>query len=294
MSKLTVFRGYSGSGKTTLARQLPGLKVSRDELRTMLYGAHTKTVLTPEQEEEVTRTAHGIAKRALLDGQDVVVHDTNLNNQFYDQWLRLAQKCHADFEGVWLTEDDPTVLKRRNFIRQNAERVPDSVIDRQLKRFPVTKWKGLKQWTAPKFERDLTLPDRPRAVIVDLDGTLALNTGGRSIYDGSRAGEDTLNYELAEAIQHRPWVELVFCSGRSDEHRQVTQDWLERHGYPDPTLHMRKAGDTRLDWVVKGEIFKEHIEPFFDVVLAIDDRDQVVKLWRDLGIPTWQVAEGDF
>ena len=31
-----------------------------------------------------------------------------------------------------------------------------------------------------------------------------------------------------------------------------------------------------------------------DVFLVVDDRDKVVKMWRDLGLNTFQVAPGDF
>ena len=31
-----------------------------------------------------------------------------------------------------------------------------------------------------------------------------------------------------------------------------------------------------------------------DVFLVVDDRNKVVKMWRDLGLTTFQVAEGDF
>jgi hypothetical protein len=31
-----------------------------------------------------------------------------------------------------------------------------------------------------------------------------------------------------------------------------------------------------------------------EVFLVVDDRDKVVKMWRDLGLNTFQVAPGDF
>ena len=31
-----------------------------------------------------------------------------------------------------------------------------------------------------------------------------------------------------------------------------------------------------------------------DIFLVVDDRDRVVKLWRSLGLTTFQVAEGNF
>jgi hypothetical protein len=57
---------------------------------------------------------------------------------------------------------------------------------------------------------------------------------------------------------------------------------------------MRRAGDRRKDWVVKSELYREHIEPRYDVLLVLDDRDQVVRAWRGLGLTVFQVAEGDF
>jgi hypothetical protein len=46
------------------------------------------------------------------------------------------------------------------------------------------------------------------------------------------------------------------------------------------------------------EILKKHMLDAFvdidDVFLVVDDRDKVVKMWRELGLNTFQVAEGNF
>jgi len=42
---------------------------------------------------------------------------------------------------------------------------------------------------------------------------------------------------------------------------------------------------------------KEMLDTFInkdEVFLVVDDRDKVVKMWRDLGLNTFQVAPGDF
>lgn len=299
MSKLTVFRGYSGSGKTTLARQLPGIKISRDELRRMLFGLEGKGVLIAKQEAGVTKTAHAIAKDALNRGEDVVVHDTNLNNHHYAAWLRLAQKNHHDFEGIWLRENDPSVLLARNASRPVDEQVPEYVIHNQLARYPDSMWRGLQNWEAPVFEkkRSLTHYQKDYAIIVDLDGTLA-HARKRNIYDASLAHTDTLDTHVAAIVvgYASAGYRIVYCTGRSDEFRSQTESWLRHPSreLPDGPVFMRKQGDLRPDWVVKGEIFKQHIEPIYHVELALDDRDQVVKLWRGLGIKTLQVEDGDF
>lgn len=57
---------------------------------------------------------------------------------------------------------------------------------------------------------------------------------------------------------------------------------------------MRPAGDSRRDAIVKREIFEEEIRDRWRVVGVFDDRQQVARRWRELGLTVSQVAEGDF
>jgi hypothetical protein len=57
---------------------------------------------------------------------------------------------------------------------------------------------------------------------------------------------------------------------------------------------MREAGDSRKDSIVKQELYEKHIEPSYDVFVVLDDRNQVVDMWRSLGLVCLQVAPGDF
>ena len=57
---------------------------------------------------------------------------------------------------------------------------------------------------------------------------------------------------------------------------------------------MRKDGDYRPDTVVKKEIYEREIKDKYEVLFAIDDRTQVVKTWRELGLTCLQCANGDF
>jgi hypothetical protein len=57
---------------------------------------------------------------------------------------------------------------------------------------------------------------------------------------------------------------------------------------------MRTEGDHRSDDIVKKEIYEKRIAPQYDVVIVFDDRDKVVKMWRDLGLLCGQVYYGDF
>lgn len=59
-------------------------------------------------------------------------------------------------------------------------------------------------------------------------------------------------------------------------------------------LHMRKTGDMRKDAIVKREIFDGEIKDYFFIEFVLDDRNQVVEMWRDLGLTCFQVADGNF
>jgi hypothetical protein len=135
-------------------------------------------------------------------------------------------------------------------------------------------------------------------VIFDLDGTFAF-LGDRSPYDASRAEHDEVNqavHFVYEAIRRgKPETIVLLVSGREDRWRAETERWLERHGIIGDELFMRRAGDRRKDTVVKREIYERHIAGRYTVRVVFDDRDQVVRLWRDdLDLPCFQVAWGNF
>ncbi|MGH2608381.1 MAG: AAA family ATPase, partial [Tepidiformaceae bacterium] len=134
----------------------------------------------------------------------------------------------------------------------------------------------------------------PAAVLCDLDGTLAL-LNGRNPYDAATCEQDLLNPAVAGIIRALPADTcLVLVSGREDRHRPETERWLAAHGIAYDRLHMRATGDTRRDALIKEEIFEAHIRPNYRVHFVLDDRDQVVAMWRALGLTCLQVAEGDF
>lgn len=85
---------------------------------------------------------------------------------------------------------------------------------------------------------------------------------------------------------------LVFVSGRSDVVEGETREWLDDTVAVEYELRMRKAGDHRPDHEVKAEMTAD-LKPE-DVWLVLDDRDQVVKMWRERGFRCLQVADGSF
>jgi hypothetical protein len=136
-----------------------------------------------------------------------------------------------------------------------------------------------------------------RAVIVDIDGTLALRTGDRSPYDWDRVGEDEPNPPVIELVQiihaagnHR----IILMSGRDESCRMQTEMWLDAQQVPFDELYMRPEKNNEKDSIVKERLYREHVEGRYDVAFVLDDRMSVVKMWRSIGLPVFQVAEGDF
>lgn len=87
---------------------------------------------------------------------------------------------------------------------------------------------------------------------------------------------------------------IIYVSGRSDECREQTLAWLVAHGLPEAPLYMRKEGDYRDDDILKGEMIDEAMRDGWHPIMAFDDRDRVVAMWRARGIPCAQVAPGNF
>jgi hypothetical protein len=113
----------------------------------------------------------------------------------------------------------------------------------------------------------------------------------------TRVDLDLPNHVVINAIRamHHAGHTVVYCSGRTDDARQATADWLAEHvGLPYAALHMRITGDTRKDSIVKREIFDADVRHRWNVIAVFDDRNQVVRMWRDLGLTVFQVADGNF
>jgi hypothetical protein len=59
-------------------------------------------------------------------------------------------------------------------------------------------------------------------------------------------------------------------------------------------LLMRRDGDRRQDAVVKREALQDIRGRGYHPTIAIEDRDQVVKMWREEGLTCLQCAEGNY
>ena len=127
------------------------------------------------------------------------------------------------------------------------------------------------------------------AVICDLDGTLAL-LNGRDPYNASTADEDLINLPILDLIINN---KIIFVTGREEKYRPQTEKFLELHGLAPNTmgLYMRKTGDRRKNYIVKEEIYNNYIAPLdINIKFVLEDNEQVVNMWRSLGLVCMKVS----
>jgi hypothetical protein len=142
--------------------------------------------------------------------------------------------------------------------------------------------------------------------IFDIDGTLADN--GHRQHHLRQSPKDWDAYHALAHLDppHRhlcalantlftPETGVVFCTGRAEAQRHLTECWIMINCLiKTQHLYMRADGDFRPDHVVKLELLAKIRNDGLAPIMAFDDRNSVVAMWRAAGIPCAQVAEGDF
>lgn len=151
------------------------------------------------------------------------------------------------------------------------------------------------------------------AYLIDIDGTIACKAPDRHIHDFKRVGEDTLYEDVAKLIwclqewereeekydffmetwkkEPIPFFSMIYVTARNEICRRQTESWLLHNNFRIDELYMREQYDTRFDWEVKQNIYWKHIYKNYHVLGVFEDRNNVVKMYRDLGLTVYQVRE---
>jgi len=300
--KLIILQGVPASGKSTWAReQVTGKKdivlVNRDAIRDSLGD-----YWIPEREDLVTSIEVDSINSSLLRGYNVIVDATNLNPKTIKKWEGLvymfnqanADKCHVTIEkkffDISLEEAISRDMKRERSVGREVITDFFSKYVKSIRREQKVRDESTRYY----LDQD---PSKAHCIIVDIDGTVALMKG-RSPYDLAKVSTDVPNIPVIAFILNYLKGNIIpvnFVSGREDICREDTIAWIKKNfPYSACNLYMRKAEDFRSDFIVKEEIFHEHIEPYFYVEAVFDDKMTVVKTWRSMGLLTFQVYNGDF
>lgn len=136
--------------------------------------------------------------------------------------------------------------------------------------------------------------NNPSAFIFDIDGTLA-ERKGRGPYHWARVKNDSVKEcvkEILMCLRNRGHKIIIF-TGRDGCCEDLTKEWLEENQIPYDHFDIRPEGNTEKDSIVKKRMF-DKIKDKYAVLGVFDDRDQVVEMWRSLGLQCFQVDYGNF
>ncbi len=296
MSKIIVLQGVPASGKSTWAKKYvkdhpDTVIVCRDSIR-----EGTGTYWNPDHENYISTIEEVSIRTAVTAGLDVIIDATNLNPKTIEKWNGLARSTGSEIEfKLFEISYEDALARDERRKKEGGRTVGKDVIRRFFKNyFP-------EQLSKLVDDRPIAQPDYslPSVVICDIDGTVALRNG-RSPYDLTKVSEDTFDPRMNRILSHfmDTGVKVIFISGRegTEQCMRDTKQWIgDNIGRRDKwDIIFRTEGDHRNDSIVKEEIYEQYIKDKYNVVCVFDDRDRVVKMWRDKGILCNQVYYGDF
>lgn len=273
--------GLPASGKSTKAKEIieqsgNAVRINQDLLRTMLHFDK----FTLENEKYTAKAKRELIKYFLTQtNRKVVVDDTNLNPSTLVSIKNIAKELKVDFQVI--TMDTPIEeCIARDAVRE--KKVGREVIINMARRYGLYDFK--------KSE-----------VIVDIDGTLADIGHRRHFVEQDKKDwksffeamsddpirQDVLD-EVNELAKHH---DIVLVSGRPEQYKEQTLEWLGKHGVPRVTLIMRGTNDSRQDDIVKEEILNNYFKKS-NIYMVIDDRPRVIRMWEKNGLIVKDVGDG--
>lgn len=295
MSKALITVGIASSGKTTWAKEQVEnsarqqdriIILSRDDFRRKILENKFGRELNPGELWSNWKFKDEYQVNNLIDAElaiclnyklDIIIADTNLN---VDRNQSLKQKLEklgyeVEFKEFPISFED--ACKRD---QGRADGVGVNVL-----------WKQWLQWLQYKGEPKASFCG-DKSVIFDVDGTLA-EMHNRTAFEWCKVGNDKPHHEIVDMLigYKQMGYKILVVSGRDGICQKETEEWFRKIGIEYDHLFMRGVNDNRKDSIVKKEIYFKYIDGKFNVRLVVDDRPQVCRAWRELGLKVAQVAD---
>lgn len=279
-------KGLQGSGKSTWAKGVVSKdanwkRINKDDLRQMIDGGKWSKI----NETYIIETRNSLIELFLKANLNVIVDDTNFSPNHEKDLRALALKHGAEFE----VNDSFLKVPLEECIENDKRRVI-GYVGKKVIMDTYNQYLKAKAYKVP-FNPKLT-----SCYIFDIDGTLAL-MNDRSPFEWDHVDTDLPNESVVNIyknLRKTSDAHFIILSGRDEICRTKTENWLiENIGFYD-ALFMRPKDDMRKDSIVKKELYEAFIKDKYNVLGVFDDRNQVVELWRSIGLTCFQVADGDF
>jgi predicted kinase len=288
MKTLTLLVGPAGSGKSTLAKEL-------------LHPECVYVNQDSQQKEHLTVFAN-----ALEAGFDIIVDRMNFNKQQRDRYLSPAKDKGYNTKIIVLHQNYETCMNRCLKRLGHHETINTKEDATNALNMFFSKYERPEEDEADSIE--FRYPERAlklNAIVIDIDGTAA-NIDHRLNHvrgEGKKhwgrffeeAPNDTPNEWCRSIVKAmRSTNIIVYCSGRPDNFRITTTDWLTKHGFPMDQLFMRQEKDSREDSIVKEILLDFEILTRYSPLFVVDDRPRVCRMWRKRGLTVLQCNDVEF
>lgn len=293
MKQLTILVGPPGSGKSTLAWELTQPK----------NGGYYRI-----NQDDQGKKGHWDAFTPILHTENNIVIDRmNFNKQQREKYLSAAKKHGYKTKIIVLHENQSTCLSRMKDRKDHPTITTEEQARSALNTF-FTKYEKPTKDEADEIE--FVYPKLSQwpwsTIIVDIDGTLS-NTDHRQKFMAGPKKDwpgffgamhlDPVN-EPIKKLTNTMRTNNVVCivSGRPDNYRDVTTKWLDDNKIFYDHVFMRPRNDSRADTIIKEIILDFELRTRYTILMSVDDRQCVVKMWRDNGVTCLDVAgpKGDF
>jgi len=299
--QVIILKGLPAAGKSFWAKEIMDAnpnkykRVNKDLLREMI----DSNKYSKDNEKFILTIRDNLILQYIEAGYDVIVDDTNLAEKHIIRIKQLVGNkaevvINDKFLNIPVDECVKRDMERPNPIGEDVIRHMYMNFIGELPKDVAGKIYSLKQQNKyPVIEYN---PDLPDCIIVDIDNTIA-SMNNRFPYDLERVDEDEVIgpiKKLVCVINDNMTNNIFYCSGREDKCKTKTENWLKEKGLPKGILLMRKTGDFRKDYIIKKEIYEKYIKEKYNILYVLDDRVQVIKMWRSQGLTCLAVADGNF
>lgn len=298
-----IFRGLPCSGKTNFAKEMINLdpwivRVNKNEIAQMLFQKTSN--LDRLQEDNIKLIQKSSIETALRAGLTVIDDNYNLKADDVKSLYTLGNKNGVKADVIsFETSVDSCVQRDSNRENSVGEFFIRDLAARFMKKGLLTK--EPENVGLPTFagKRHVPNPNLPKAIWLDADGTFfSMDPAVRSPFEFDKVHLDLVNHHIADLVKAcvKDNYKVVVMTGRDEICREATWKAFVDAGVTPDDMFMRPNGSKEIpDNEIKYHMYWEHVAHKYDIRFALDDRQAVVDLTREvLGIPVLQVAPGDF
>ena len=294
MIKIYVLIGAPAFGKSVLARKMheedpSKVIVSRDEIRS----ARGKYWIE-EQENYISDIEEFEVRCAIKHGLSPIIDATNLNPKTIDKWEKLSVELDVDLEKIFLpyVPFDEALARDIKRGKEGGRAVGKKTLESFYKRYYWDQYEKEKYGDKhPSSDPDKSLPP---AVIFDLDFTIMYRKN-RGPFEFNKADSDDFDPKAKWMIER--WISdgitPIFITGRDATYESLEAikkalginrtEKLDGAYYPYIILG-RSSGDRRPSILVKKELYENLVEGKYNVLMAFDDDQEVVDMYKSKGI----------